>query len=97
MHDVTLDQLPDERDLSSDLMIEARRQAVLWAAQAVEPEFSATTWSLFYQTAIDGKPVQDVAKASGRSAGAVYIARCRVMQRIKEHIQNLSNFWSDES
>jgi hypothetical protein len=52
---------------------------------------------MFYQTTIGEKPVKVVAEELGRSAGAVYIARCRVMQRIKEHIESLSSFWSDES
>jgi len=95
-HDAILDQVPDASDLSSALMLEARRQAVLVAAHAVEPEFSSSTWSMFYQTTIEEKPVKIVAEELGRSAGAVYIARCRVMQRIKEHIQSLSSFWSDE-
>lgn len=96
-HDAILDQVPNASDLSSVLMLEARRQAVHVAAHAVQPEFSASTWSMFYQTMIEEKPINDVAEQLGRSAGAVYIARCRVMQRIKEHIQSLSSFWSDES
>jgi RNA polymerase sigma-70 factor (ECF subfamily) len=63
---------------------------------AIEDEFSTSTWEMFRQTAIDGKPVKAVAEALGRSAGAVYIARCRVMQRIKEKVQELSDFWSHE-
>ena len=96
-HDAILDQVPDASHLSSALMIETRRQAVLAAAYAVQPEFSASTWSMFYQTTIEEIPIKDVAEQLGRSSGAVYIARCRVMQRIKEHVQSLSSFWSNES
>lgn len=95
-HDGMLDQLPDQVDLSSSITIEARRQALLWAVSAIEDEFSPSTWEMFRQTAIDGKPVKAVAEALGRSAGAVYIARCRVMQRIKEKVQELSDYWSHE-
>jgi RNA polymerase sigma-70 factor, ECF subfamily len=95
-HDRVLDQLSAPVDLASSLTIEARRQALLWAVGSIEDEFSRSTWEMFHQTAIDGKPVKDVAEALGRSAGAVYIARCRVMQRIKEKVQELSDFWSHE-
>ena len=93
-HDGVLDQLPDQVDLSLSITIEARRQALLWAVSAIENDFSPSTWEMFRQTAIDGKPVKAVAEAVGRSTGAVYIARCRVMQRIKEKVQELSDFWS---
>lgn len=96
-HDAILGGVPDRGELSSVLMMEARRQAAIWAASEIEPEFSATTWAMFYQSAIEGKSVKEVAAVLERSPGAVYIARCRVMRRIKEHIQNLSDFWSDES
>lgn len=95
-HDDLLSQHPDRFDLSSSITIEARRQSLLWAVSAIEDEFSSSTWEMFRQTAIDGKPVNGVAEAVGRSAGAVYIARCRVMQRIKEKVQELSDFWSHE-
>lgn len=96
VHDDVLDQLPDQVDLSSCITMEARRQALLWAVSAIEDEFSPSTWEMFRQTAIDGNPIKAVAEAVGRSAGAVYIARCRVMQRIKEKVQELSDFWSHE-
>lgn len=95
-HDDVLDQLCAPVDLASALTLETRRQTLLWAVAAVEDEFSTSTWEMFQQTAIDGRPVKEVADALGRSAGAVYIARCRVMQRIKEKVQELSDFWSHE-
>ena len=95
-HADLLAQHPDQVDLSSSITIEARRQALLWAVSAIEDEFSPSTWEMFRQSAIDGQPVKAVAEALGRSAGAVYIARCRVMQRIKEKVQELSDFWSHE-
>lgn len=95
--DALLDQVPDRNELSSVLLLETHRQSMALAMSAVKPEFSTTTWAMFYQTAIEQRSVKETAEQFGRSVGAVYIARCRVMQRIKEHIQNLSDFWSDES
>ncbi|MCA9058057.1 MAG: sigma-70 family RNA polymerase sigma factor [Planctomycetaceae bacterium] len=96
-YDLILDQVPNNDELTSILNLEARREAVVHAALIIESEFSPDTWAMFRQTAIEARSVNEVAKAFGRSAGAVYIARCRVMQRIREHVQNLSEFWSEET
>jgi RNA polymerase sigma-70 factor (ECF subfamily) len=57
-----------------------------WAAGVVRDEFEATTWKAFWETAVEDKPVKDVAAALGVSVGAVYVARCRVMARLREAI-----------
>ena len=95
--DALINQVPDRNELSSVLLLETHRQSMALAMSAVKPEFSTTTWKMFFQTAIEQRSVKETAEQFGRSSGAVYIARCRVMQRIREHLQNLSDFWSDES
>jgi hypothetical protein len=44
-------------------------------------------------TEIDGVPIGDVAQSSGRSVGSIYIVRFRVITRIKEKIQEVSQQW----
>lgn len=83
--------------VSEALGIEGRIEAVRWAAREIEPEFTAATWAMFYETAIAGSKAVDVAKSFNRSVGAVYIARCRVMQRIKEKLAEISDIWSFEA
>lgn len=97
MQDGILDHVPDRNELSAVLVFEARRRAAVMAAAAIEHEFSETTWAMFHQTAIEGRPAKEVAESLGRSVGAVYIARCRVMQRMKETIERWSGYWSDKS
>jgi RNA polymerase sigma factor (sigma-70 family) len=60
-----------------------------WAAEKVRPAFRPTTWQAFWQTAIDHQDARAVADALGLSVGAVYIARSRVLARIKEQLQQL--------
>ena len=80
-----LHQRPDKADsLSFDL--EWQRETLRWVAQQVRGEFESTTWTAFWDTAIEQLPAQEVAEKIGRSVGAVYIARSRVMQRIKQRI-----------
>ncbi|MCE2751520.1 MAG: sigma-70 family RNA polymerase sigma factor [Pirellula sp.] len=85
-----LHQRPDKSDsLSFDL--EWQRETLRWVAQQVRGEFESTTWTAFWDTAIEQLPAQEVAEKIGRSVGAVYIARSRVMQRIKQRIAELDD------
>jgi RNA polymerase sigma-70 factor (ECF subfamily) len=66
---------------------------VRWATEQVRSEFSEDIWRLFQQTAIDGVPIADVANSTGRSTGSIYVARFRVIARLKEKIQEVSQHW----
>lgn len=76
-----------------EFVAESRRQIFRWAAQRVRIEFAQSTWDMFWRTSVLGESVSDVAVAIGRSAGAVYIARHRVVTRLKDEIAGLSNQW----
>ncbi len=58
-----------------------------WAAEQVKPQVQPTTWQAFWQTAVEGKPGEAVAKSLGISLGAVYIAKSRVVARMREVIR----------
>lgn len=78
---------------ASEILSEARREVIRWATEQIRSEFSEEIWRLFQQTAIDGVSIADVAKSSGRSAGSIYVARFRVIVRLKEKIQEVSQHW----
>ena len=84
---------PEPEATTAELQLEARREMVRWAAEQIRAEFSAETWSVFWQTAIEGRPVADVAKQSGRTAGAIYVSRYRVTTRLKEKLFEVSENW----
>ncbi|MCA9128125.1 MAG: sigma-70 family RNA polymerase sigma factor [Planctomycetales bacterium] len=88
---------PDQAasDLSAELLRLARVEAIRWAAGEVKPEFTADTWQMFWASSIEGQAVNDVASRMNKSRGAVYIARCRVIQRIKEVLVQSSDLWSE--
>ncbi len=60
------------------------------AVEAVRESFQETTWRAFWMTAVEGEEPRSAALALGMSLGAVYIAKSRVLARIKEQIQELS-------
>jgi len=84
---------PEPQATTAELQLEARREIVRWAAEQIRSEFSAETWNVFWQTAIEGRPVVEVAKKSGRSAGAIYVSRFRVTARLKQKISEISEHW----
>ena len=82
-----LDAQPTVDGPASDLVrIEHRREVFRWAARQIRPEFQPDTWDAFWLTAVEGRDVADVARERGRTCGAVYAARSRVMRRLKEKV-----------
>ncbi len=78
-------------DPSATALFEAeyRRRLFRWAADEVKSEFAATTWDAFWQTAVEGRTPADVAAELSLSVGAVYIARSRVLARLRKRIGEL--------
>lgn len=67
--------------------IEARRQQFLWAADQVRQVVAPNTWQAFWLSAVDGVAGEIVAKRLGMSVGAVYVARCRTLARVKSLLE----------
>ncbi len=92
-----LQQHPEqEPEIGAELLKEGRLELFRWAAEEIRVEFTESTWSMFWQSSVEGLSAADVAVAHRRSTGAVYIARYRVMQRLKEKVGETSQCWNDE-
>lgn len=69
---------------------ESYQQAVFrWTADRARAEFQPQTWEAFWRTSIHGRPSQQVAEELGMSVGAVYIARSRVLARLKSLVRQV--------
>jgi RNA polymerase sigma-70 factor (ECF subfamily) len=68
---------------------EYRRRLFLWAADQVRGEFRDSTWQAFWLTAVEGLDAKAAARTVGISVGAVYIARSRVMARLRAVIEQV--------
>jgi RNA polymerase sigma factor (sigma-70 family) len=75
----------DEPDAEWDEEYERRRFA--WAAERVRGQVQPATWQAFWRTAVEGQSGQEVAEALGMSVAAVYLAKSRVMARLKQEIR----------
>ncbi len=66
--------------------LEYKRRLFHWAADAIRQEFAESTWNAFWKTAVDDLNAADVARELKISIGTVYIARSRVIARLRERI-----------
>lgn len=84
-----LDSHPDGTDASETWELEYQRRLTALAMERVRSEFQENTWQAFWQTAVEGKAAADVAKTVGISAGAIYVAKSRVLARLKAEVESI--------
>jgi RNA polymerase sigma factor (sigma-70 family) len=83
-----LSELPArEEDQAAWWDQEYERRVFSWAADQARGAFQEKTWQAFWQTAVEGKAGPVVARALGLSVAAVYLAKGRVMERLKRIIR----------
>lgn len=80
-------------DPSATALFEAeyRRRVFRWAADEIRGEFTPATWQAFWLTAVGGRIPKEVASELGLTVGAVYIARSRVLARLRQRIEELGD------
>jgi RNA polymerase sigma-70 factor (ECF subfamily) len=82
-------QATPEPDEASEWEREYRRGLLAWAADQVRPEVHKSTWQAFWLTAVEGCSGKEVARILGLSTAAVYLARSRVMARLRAVIREV--------
>jgi RNA polymerase sigma-70 factor (ECF subfamily) len=82
-----LDQQPAPDDDSEWFDHEFRRELFRWSAERIRVEFRESTWQAFWRTCVEGEGISAVASSLHLSVGAVYVARSRVMARLKQVIE----------
>ena len=68
---------------------EYERRQFAWAAEQVRGQVQESTWQAFWRAAVERQSGQEVARALGLSVAAVYLAKGRVMARLKDEIRRL--------
>jgi RNA polymerase sigma-70 factor (ECF subfamily) len=82
-----LEELPArEEDQTAWWDQEYERRVFSWAADQVRGVFQESTWQAFWRTAVEGKTGPQVARELRLSVAAVYLAKGRVMARLKDLI-----------
>jgi RNA polymerase sigma-70 factor (ECF subfamily) len=68
---------------------EWQRRLFSWACAEVRRDVSDATWQAFWRTFIERQPSKQVAGALGLSVAAVYLARGRVLARLRELVRSV--------
>ncbi|MBC8289933.1 MAG: sigma-70 family RNA polymerase sigma factor [Planctomycetes bacterium] len=71
--------------------LEYRRELFRWAAERTRQEVNEATWKAFRETCVEGRSADHVAEELGMSRGAVYVAKSRVMARLRKQIQTVES------
>ena len=82
-----LETHPDPNEGSDEWEMEYQRRLASLAMERVKNEFQENTWQAFSLTAVEGKSASDVARQVGMSPGAIYVAKSRVLARLKEEVE----------
>jgi len=86
----SMEQQPEHADAPSALFdLERRRQLFRWAARQVRRQVHEASWQAFWLTAVEGRTAAAVAEQLQMTEGAVYVARCRVLARLRELVAKL--------
>lgn len=86
-----LNEIPQSNtsDVSAEWDADYQRQLFQYAASIVKPDFGDATWQAFWRTAVEGEAGKDVGEQLGLTVAAVYLAKSRVMARLKEQVRYL--------
>jgi RNA polymerase sigma-70 factor (ECF subfamily) len=78
--------MPDENDPDEG---PAQREVVRRALALLRGEFEERTWKAFWHTTVEGRATSDVAADMDMTSGAVRVAKCRVLHRLREVLGEL--------
>jgi RNA polymerase sigma-70 factor (ECF subfamily) len=84
-----LDSLPDPRQGDDLEEIEYRSYLVHRALHLIRTDFQESTWKAFQEFVVLDQPARDVAERLGTSINSVYLARSRVLRRLREEFGEL--------
>ncbi len=82
-----LEALPVPEDTDQNADNESESILFRQALSLIQEEFRETTWQAFWRVVVDGRAPTDVADEIGLSAGAVRVAKCRVLQRLRTELK----------
>jgi RNA polymerase sigma-70 factor (ECF subfamily) len=86
----SLEQLEDpQSDLSREWDREHDRHLTQRLLAWIRPQFEEKTWRAFQRVTLEGAAPDDVAAELGLSVNAVFIARSRIMTRLRQEGQGL--------
>ena len=68
---------------------EYRRYVVRRALELMQTDFQPTSWKAFWECEVRGRGAAEVASELGISVGALYVAKSRVLARLRQELKGL--------
>jgi RNA polymerase sigma factor (sigma-70 family) len=75
--------------LATDWEADYQRALAAQAMERIKGEFQPATWEAFVLTAIEGRTPAQVSGQVGLSVGAIYVAKSRVIARLRQVIERM--------
>jgi RNA polymerase sigma-70 factor (ECF subfamily) len=68
----------------------AHRELIQRGLELIRGEFAPHTWQAFWQMAVENRSAAEIAQQLSMSAGAVRVAKCRVLRRLREELGDIT-------
>jgi RNA polymerase sigma-70 factor (ECF subfamily) len=78
---------PDPRSALEE--VEYRRHLIARALEVMRDDFQPSTLRACWEHVVVGRPAAEVAAELGMSEGAVYVAKCRVLRKLRQELDGL--------
>jgi RNA polymerase sigma factor (sigma-70 family) len=85
LHTVPAAEGPESAEFDREL----RRALFQLAAERVRGDVQTSTWQAFWETSVLGLTSADAAKKLGMAVGAVRVAKCRVLARLRDAVSEM--------
>src|SRR5262249_25395169 len=80
---------PDGSSESAEGGVPVRRLLLRRLLELIRGEFEPRTWAAFWGVAAEGRSAKDLGDELGMTVGAVYVAKSRVVKRLREEAEAL--------
>lgn len=84
-----VDQAADQDDRDTFWEVEYRQHLVARALEIMRDSFEPNTWKACWEMVVNGKKASQVGADLGLSEGAVYVAKSRVLKRLRKELEGL--------
>jgi RNA polymerase sigma-70 factor (ECF subfamily) len=86
-----LAQVPGPEPAEDDSVHDGEGERILFARalELIRGEFAEQTWTAFWRTVVEGQSARDVAADLAMTPGAVRVAKCRVLHRLRAELGDL--------
>jgi RNA polymerase sigma-70 factor (ECF subfamily) len=86
---LVLEQCPGPAAGEAEWEAEWRERVFAWACEQVRRDVADVAWQAFSRTALQGESCKQVAAELGVNVAAIYLARSRVLARLRELVQSV--------